>query len=115
MPDHDHSEYATRSELNGFGCRVDTMKERVAAQEAKMGRTEQDVTKLFVLVEALMETTRAFELSSQKAVGEMQVNCEKAVASIGLKVSALKWWIIGGLGAIGVFLRILFPAGYFGG
>lgn len=109
MPDHEHSTYATRSELNGFGGRVDSLKERVASQEAKVERTERDVSKIFDLVEDVAKTTQAFEVATQKAIGEMRVHCERSVSSIDTKVSNLKWWTLGGLGALGFAYRAIAP------
>lgn len=107
MPDHDHAEYATRTELNGFGGRVDGLKERVASQEAKMNRADRDVEKLFELVERNIKTVHDFQVTSQALVSTVQLSCEKSMANVDKKVSALKWWLVGGLGVIVIMMKTL--------
>jgi len=51
---HSHPEYASHGEVNCFGIRINEMErdlgERVAVQESKTERNEEDITKLFTLV-----------------------------------------------------------------
>lgn len=99
MPDHSHDQYATREEVNGFGGRVDGLKERVAVQEAETKRNTEDVTKLFSALTDAVKTQAAFETDTATRFGKMETALVSSVGVIDKKVSNLKWWIMGGIGA----------------
>lgn len=107
MNDHHHSEYATHVEVNGFGQRVDGLKERTAVQESKTMRNEKDIQDIFTLVGNNAKAAEDFRTATATKFGELETAMVDSVGAIDKKVSNLKWWLLGGLGAAGTILKYL--------
>ena len=107
MSDHHHSEYSTHAEVNGFGQRVDGLKERTAVQESKTTRNEKDIQDIFKLVGDNAQAAQDFKTTTATKFGELETAMVNSVGAIDKKVSNLKWWLLGGLGAAGTILKYL--------
>jgi len=107
MPDHAHTEYATHGEVNAFGERVNRVEVSQGEERTKTKRNEQDITRLFDLVGKNAQTVMDFQTATATRFGQIETSITASVASVDKKVSNLKWWILGGLGVLGVVLRFL--------
>lgn len=105
MPGDD--EHATAREVNGFGGRLNKVEISQAEERTKTRRNEQDITKLFELASKNVEAVGEFEQATTKQFGEVQTLVAISVGAIDKKVSNLKWWMLGGLGAVGTVLKLV--------
>lgn len=98
MEQHLHPEYATHNEVNHFGKRVNEIEvdlgERVAVQESKTGRNEEDITKMFELVGKNAEQLGAVEKSLAGLSGKI-AGVVAAVSGLVFAVSKVAEHFIG--------------------
>lgn len=89
MEQHEHGEYATHTEVNQFGKRVNDVEVSQAEERVKTGRNEEDIQSIFTLVETNAKTIGAVEKSVATLAGKLA----GAVAAILAVAEIIKHFI----------------------
>ena len=106
MPDHAHHEYATGTDLNGLGGRLNQAEIVLGQEQTKTTRNEKDIAEVAKLVARNAETAQRFQLDTVTRFGGVETSIANSVGCIDKKVSNLKWWILGAAGTLGFGLRL---------
>ncbi len=107
MPDHTHAEYAIDKDLNGLGSRLNNAQVALGEGGVKIERNEKDIAEVAKLVASNAATAQQFALDTITRFGKMETSIVNSVGIIEKKVSNLKWYIMGGVAATGVALRVV--------
>ncbi len=90
---HEHKEYATHRDLNGFGKRVNDVEGDTRENTVKSERNEQDITKLFDLAGENTRGINGLEKTVAGLVGRVSGYVAAASATVIIAAEIIKHYV----------------------